>query len=150
MGFASLYPSYALEAALMTQRLAKFLTGMLFCAAISICQAASAKDIAASLAHLHPQPLRDYFFYMCVHEYLKDTDLDKTDASTGYIFEFLSHDFSTLDMVHSKAVATADSIKARQHSGGEVAEGTEGKATILATCLEESRVFKIPTAPAKK
>jgi hypothetical protein len=140
-----------MEAALkMSQRLANLLATMLFCAVASICQVASAKDVAASMAYLHPQPLRDYFFYICVHEYFKGTGLDEADISKGYIFEFLSYDFRTLDVVYSKAVAKADSVKASQHSGGEVAEGAEGKVPILANCLEESRVFKIPDAPAKK
>jgi hypothetical protein len=92
----------------------------------------------------HPTPLRDYFFYVCVHEYYKGDPLDKTDVSVGYIFDYLSYDFKTLNRVLIAAKKVAFSIRQRQQSGAEVAGGDYRRATVLATCLEESRSIDIP------
>ncbi len=134
----------------MTQGPVRLLAGVLFCAVAGTCQPASAKDAAAPPTAAHPRPLRDYFFYRCMHEYFQGTELDEKDASVSYMLGFLPRESRTVDRLIRKAKATAAAVKASHPREDQVAEGTYGKTPILAICLEESRMFKIPGKMAKK
>jgi hypothetical protein len=99
-------------------------------------------DKSSGNAYRHPA--RDYFFYRCVHEYFKGERLDLADSSQAYILDSASLDYATSMALVQKARQIVAQLKAQLHAQGEVAEGTKGQVTVLATCLEESRKLKLP------
>jgi len=89
-------------------------------------------------------PVRDYFFYRCVHHYFKGDRLDHVDISHTFVFDYASLDYKTLKMLDDRAKSVAMSVKAGQHPGAQVSEGHWEQAPILEACLEESRKLKLP------
>jgi hypothetical protein len=114
------------------------------CCVGNIYQPASAMSEVAPTEVQGSQPLRDMFFYVCVHQYFKGESLDQIDASVAYVSEYVDVEFEQLMAVTNEAKAVAGNIRARQHPGDVVASGDWRRVPVLAICLNKSKEFKLP------
>jgi hypothetical protein len=114
------------------------------CFTISAAQASTWAPSDTYSDNQYRHPVRDFFFYRCVHHYFEGESLDNIDISHTMAFDYASLDYKAFKVLDDKAKSVATSVKARQHPGAEVAEGRWDRAPILAICLEASRKLDLP------
>lgn len=76
---------------------------------------------------------RDFFFYNCVHEYMKKNSIQNFDASVGLAVELSKFSFEELNEINKSAKNTAFGIRAPDYSDEE-----HGLPAVLIICQDES------------
>jgi hypothetical protein len=105
---------------------------LLLATALCGCTAANARSKTEAPARA--VSAADFFFYSCVHEYLKTRALPVFDGSMAYAVEFSDLEPQRLDRLHAAARKHARTIRAPDLSDPE-----HGRPAVLALCREGAR-----------
>ena len=93
-----------------------------------------ADDLVAELFPDRPVvSAADYFFYVCVDEYMKANSIRQFDGSEGYALEYSNEPAEVLIALHDAASEFAATIRAPDYSDPE-----HGLPAVLALCKNES------------
>lgn len=80
----------------------------------------------------------DYFFYVCVDEYMRANSIRQFDGSEGYALEYSSEPAEVLIALHEAASEFAETIRAPDYSDPE-----HGLPAVLALCKDESNTERV-------